>query len=190
MSTIEKLLDALDDSREKLLITIDPLPDEALLVKEAYDDWSVSDILNNIIAWEAELVTGMMRLGQKKRPDRLLQALHDPAKYDKKRYVETQGRNLDQVFLDLQQVRVQVEEWITEFSEADLNNPKRFRALKGNALKDLIGACSYQRENKFLPYLQLFAQQWTLVELEEGNGTIPLPTVDIASQENKHDDTN
>jgi hypothetical protein len=190
MSTIEKLLDALDDSREKLLMAIDPLPDEALLAKQAYGNWSVSDILNNIIAWEAELVTGMMRLEQKKRPDRLLQALQDPAKYDKKRFVETQGRNLDQVFLDLQQVRVQVEEWILEFSEADLDNPKRFRSLKGKALKDIIAACSYQRENKFLPYLQLFGQQWAVLAAEANNDALPLRTVDLTPQENNHDDTN
>ena len=126
MTSKEQLLDALDNSREKLLIAIEPLSDEALQEKQAVGEWSVSDLLVNITAWEAELVTGLMRLGQNKRPDRLLEALKEPSTYDKERFAENQDRDLDQVFLDLQRVRIQVEEWILEFSERELTNPRRY----------------------------------------------------------------
>jgi hypothetical protein len=100
MTTKEQLLDALDNNREKLLVAIEPLPDEALHEKQAVGEWSVSDALINITAWEAELVTGLMRIRQNQRPDRLLEALKDPAEYDKRRFAENQDRDLDQVFLD------------------------------------------------------------------------------------------
>ena len=75
MITKEQLLDALDNSRESLLVAIEPLPDEALHEKQAVGEWSVADVLINITAWEAELVTGLMRIQQNKRPERLLEAM-------------------------------------------------------------------------------------------------------------------
>ncbi len=188
MISIDQLLDALDSSREKLLITLESLPDEALLMKQAVDEWSISDVLNNITAWEAELVTGMMRLRQNKRPSRLLDALQDPKQYDELRHAENQDRDLDQVFLDLQQVRVQVEEWIAEFSERDLNNPQRYQWLGGKALQEIIARASYKREKNFVPHIQLFAQQWILFETEE-DSTIPLTVFSLNTEDNFHEDT-
>ena len=155
MTSKEQLLDALDNSREKLLIAIEPLSDEALQEKQAVGEWSVSDLLVNITAWEAELVTGLMRLGQNKRPDRLLEALKEPSTYDKERFAENQDRDLDQVFLDLQRVRIQVEEWILEFSERELTNPRRYPWLKGKAVKEIIAAAAFEREEKVVPQMEL-----------------------------------
>ena len=53
MTSKEQLLDALDNSRESLLMAIESLPDEALLEKQAIGEWSVGDSLTNITAWEA-----------------------------------------------------------------------------------------------------------------------------------------
>jgi len=190
MITKEQLLDALDNSREKLLVAIEPLPDEALHEKLAVGKWSISDVLINITAWEAELVTGLMRIRQNKRPDRLLDALKDPGGYDEQCFAENQDRDLDQVFVDLQQVRVQVEEWILEFSERELNNPRRYQWLKGKALKDLIAAATFDREKKVVPLLQLYAQQWDILTMETTNGVIPLETLSLDVQENNHEDAN
>ena len=190
MTTKEQLLDALDNSREQLLVTIEPLPDEALLEKQAVGEWSVSDVLVNISAWEAELVTGLMRIRQNKRPDRLLEALNDPSEYDKLRYAEFQDRDLDQVFLDLQQVRVQVEEWILEFTERELNSPRRYQWLKGKALTEIIASTTYEREKKSIPHLQLFAKQWNLLTIEASDDIIPLNPLNIVGQENGHESAN
>ena len=190
MITKEQLLDALDNIRERLLVAIEPLPDEALLEKHAVGEWSVSDVLINITAWEAELVTGLMRIRQNKRPDRLLEALKDPSGYDERRFAENQDRDLDQVFLDLQQVRVQVEEWILEFSERELNNPRRYQWLKGKTLKYMIAAATFEREKKVVPLLQLFAQQWDILTMDTTNGTIPLETLSLADQGNNYEDAN
>lgn len=189
MTSIEQLLDKLDNSRESLLMAMEPLPDEALLEKQAIGEWSISQVLNNITAWEAELVTGMMRLRQNKRPNRLLEALKDPTKFDKQRYAEYQDRDLDQIFLDLQQARVQVEEWILEFSERELNNPKRYKALKGKTLIEIIAEASYERERKQIPHIQLFAQRWSLLETEEDDSRIPLKAVELKRVEDNYEDT-
>jgi hypothetical protein len=188
MKTQEQLFDALDNSREKLLIAIELLPDEALFEKRAVGEWSIDDVLVNITAWEAELVTGLMRIRQNKRPDKLLAALKDPSEFDRRQYAEIQGRDLDQIFLDLQQVRVQVEEWILEFSERELNNPRRYPWLKGKALHEIIASATFEREKKFIPLVQLFSQQWSILAMEAADEIISLEPRNLNVQENNHDD--
>lgn len=189
MTTKEALLDALDNSREGLLMAIESLPDEALQEKLAIGERSVADVLVNITAWEAELVTGLMYLKQNKRPNRLLDALKDPQAYDRLRYAEHQDRDLDQIFLDLQQSRVQVEEWILEFSERDLTNPRRYHWLKGKALSDLIARTTYERENQIVPRLEAFTQQWFARPSNFPVGTIPLVTVDVNATRKNNENT-
>lgn len=187
MSTLEKLLDQLDESREALLVAIEPLPDEALLQKGAAGDWSVVDVLINQTAWEAELVTAFMNIAKKNRPDHLLSALSDPPKYDQKRYAETQERDLDQVFEDLQQVRIQIEDWLLEFSEKDLNDPQRYKWANNQSLSAIIAAVTIQREGAFLPQLQLFAQNWSPDDGESNDLVIPLTAVDISTMDESYD---
>ncbi len=157
---LETLLDALDFSRERLLVAIEPLPDQALLMKNVVGAWSVADILANLTAWEAELVTGMMRLDQGKQPDKLLEALKNPAAYDEERYAENRGRDLDQVFEDFQLVRVKLEEWLEMFSERALNNPKQYRWFAGKSLGKIVAETTYEREGRFIPNLESFAKRW------------------------------
>ncbi len=183
----EQLLDELDNSRESLLVAIEPLPDEALLNKKAVAEWSVVDVLINLTAWEAELVTGLMQIDKNKRPDRLLTALKNPQAYDKLRYEETQDRDLDQVFIDLQQVRIQVEEWLLEFSERDLKDPKRYKWLKGKSLSELIAVTTFKREAKFIPQLALYAHDWQEREIDATAGVIPLTVVNLTNTD-KNDD--
>jgi len=182
MTKTEQLLDALDNSRESLLLAIEPLFDEPLQEKFTIGEWSVTDVLVNITAWEAELVTGLMRLKQNKRPDKLLDALKDPQTYDRSRFEENQGRDLDQIFIDLQQVRVQVEEWLLEFSQRDLTNPRRYHWFKGKALSEIIAATTFERENKIVPQLETFTQQWLARGMDAHSGTIPLSVVDLNTQ--------
>ncbi len=189
MSTTEKLLDQLDTSREALLVAIEPLPDEALLQKGAVGDWSVVDVLINQTAWEAELVTAFMNIDKNKRPDRLLNALKNPQKYDQNRYIETQDRDLDQVFTDLQQVRIQIEDWLLDFSGNDLSNPKRYRWTKNKPLSDMIAAVTFDREKSFIPQLRRYAQGWQEREKDEAKTIIPLTAVDMNPLDENYDIT-
>ncbi|MDX1416387.1 MAG: ClbS/DfsB family four-helix bundle protein [Candidatus Promineifilaceae bacterium] len=189
MSTTEQLLDQLDNSRAMLLTAIEPLPDEALLDKRAIGDWSVADVLINLTAWEAELVTGLMRIKKGQRPDRLLAALRDPQTYDEQRYEETQGRDLDQIFLDLQQVRIQVEEWLLEFSERELKDPRRYKWLKGKPLSEIIAITTFKRELGFVPRISQYSHNWMEQETAANSDLIPLTTLNLKTDTN-HDSTN
>ena len=190
MSTIESLFDALDESRERLLVAIDPLDDEALLQRHVVGSWSVADTLTNITAWEAELVTGLMRLDQKKKPAKLLAALADPAAYDAAQAGDMQDRDLDQVFEDLQLVRIQLEDWLSGFSERDLSKPGRFSSLGGRSLQEIVEAATIKRELAFLPAIEAYARTWAEAEEEMLPGNmIPLASVDPWPQNGENDDT-
>ena len=159
-SVIEQLLDALDSARERLLVALDNLPDEALLAPNNIGSWSVADLLVQQTAWESELVTGLMHISQGKKPARLLAALDNAEEYGRLRYEENKGRDLDRIFDDLPQVRMQVEEWLEEFSEKQLGKKGHFSWLKNRSLADLIAQITYEHELRYLPQVEALAQKW------------------------------
>lgn len=159
-STIERLLDQLDSTRERLLVALDELPDEALLAPNTIGHWSVADLLVQQTVWESELVTGLLRISQGKKPVRLLAALDNAEEYGRLRYQENKGRDLDRIFDDLPQVRVQLEEWLEEFSEKQLSKKGHFAWLKNRALADLIAQLTYEHERRYLPQVEALAQKW------------------------------
>ncbi|MAU01351.1 MAG: hypothetical protein CL608_29775 [Anaerolineaceae bacterium] len=159
-SIIENLLDALDSSRERLLVALDNLPDEALLAPNTVGSWSVADLLVQQTAWESELVTGLMRISQGKKPARLLAALENAEEYGRLRYEENKGRDLDRIFDDLPQVRMQVEEWLEEFSEKQLSQKGHFAWLKKRSLAELIAQLTYEHELRYLPQVEALAAKW------------------------------
>ncbi|VAW33839.1 hypothetical protein MNBD_CHLOROFLEXI01-484 [hydrothermal vent metagenome] len=159
-SEIEQLLDNLDNSRERLLIALNKLSDDALLTPNSVDNWSVADLLVQLIAWESELVTGLMRVSQGKKPTRLLAALKNVAEYGRLRHKENQGRNLDRIFDDFPQVRIQLEEWLEQFSEKQLGKKGHFTWLKNQSLAQLIAQLTYEKEQHYLPQVEALAQKW------------------------------
>lgn len=159
MSLVEKLLDQLDETREQLLVQIAELSDEQLLQPNAVGKYSIADILVNLTVWEAELVTGLMRVDQGKRPSKLLDAMKNRKAYNQKRYQENQGRDLDRIFDDLQQVRMKLETWLDTFSAKTLTDKKRFRWLNGRSLLTLIEELTVQNEKKYLPLIGAYVNQ-------------------------------
>lgn len=190
MSTAEVLLDALDESRERLLMAIEPLEDEALLQKNVFGVWSITDVLSNITTWESELITGLMKLDQNKQPRRLLAAMADPNAYDQAHHDELQDRDLDQIFGDLQHVRIQLEDWLAEFSEKDLTNPKRYRWLNGRTLRSIIAQTTFKREDAFLPAIESFTETWLGERDDLGENVIPVSMVEPLTSEEKNDGAN
>ena len=160
METVLAILDQLDSSRERVLSAIEELPDEALLAMGTVGDYSAADVLALQAAWEAELVTGLMRLDQRKKPEKLLAALAKPEVYDARRYAELKGRDLDLIFDDLQQVRMQLEAWLEEFSERDLMGRNRYSWFGGKSLRQVIMTVCTEREATYVADLERFAQQW------------------------------
>ena len=88
----EEIFEQLDQTRERLLVALEPLPDEAFLQPGVMDSWTMADILAHLTAWESELVTSLQRIKQGKKPARMLAALADVDGYNTLRLEENKGR--------------------------------------------------------------------------------------------------
>jgi len=181
MSALEDLLDNLDAARERTLMALETLPDEALVAPGVIGRWSIADLLSILTAWDAEVVTGLLRLQGGKPPEKLLAALANPDFYNAGRYQDAQGRDLEVVFDDFQGARMHLEEWLGELSERALTDPRHYKALGGQPLGRLIARATYDHEARYLPFLTTFADRWEPEEEEEdAPGVISLATIGFA----------
>lgn len=181
MSALEDLLDNLDAARERTLMALETLPDEALIAPGVIGRWSIADLLTILTAWDAEVVTGLLRLQAGKPPEKLLAALANPDLYNAGRYQDAQGRDLEVVFNDFQGARMHLEEWLGELSERALTDPRHYKALGGQPLGRLIARATYEHEARYLPFLTTFADRWQPEEEEaDAPGVISLATIGFA----------
>ncbi|MGB3713059.1 MAG: ClbS/DfsB family four-helix bundle protein [Candidatus Promineifilaceae bacterium] len=157
---VDEINEQLESSRERLLLLLQVLPDELLSDPGIMEDWSVTDVLTHLIAWESELVTCLMNLDQGKKPARMLAAIADVDGYNARRFEENKGRSLDRVLDDLKSVRVQLEEWLSRFSDRDLNDADRYKWSEGVVLWQIIEANSFGHEGEHLPDLEAFVRGW------------------------------
>jgi hypothetical protein len=178
MSALEELLDNLDATRERTLVALETLPDEALLTPGVIGRWSIADLLSILTAWDAEVVTGLLRLQQGQTPEKLLAAVANPDRYNVARYEDAQGRDLDVIFADFQGARLHLEEWLSELSERALTDPKHFKALAGQSLGRLVARATYEQEARYLPFLAGFAERWEPAE-EDDPGLIAVAGIDV-----------
>lgn len=186
MSALEDLLDQLDATRERTLVALEMLPDEALVAPAVIGRWRIADLLSILTAWDAEVVTGLMQLQGGKTPERLLAALRQPDVYNAQRYQDAQGRDLDSIFDDFQSARLRLEEWLGELSERALIDRGHYRSLGGVPLFRLIAQATYEHEARYLPFLTAFAQRW---EDEAPDEVIALGDIDILGVPGANGDT-
>lgn len=155
----EEIFENLETTRIQLLQALEPLPDEAFYEPGVMDQWSLADILNHLMAWESELVTALQRIKQGQAPVRMLAALKDIDGYNQRRFEEIKGRNIDQILADFHALRLQLEEWLDEFSDKDLNDPKRFKWSDGHPLWKLVEGNSFGHEQQHLADIERFSNQ-------------------------------
>jgi hypothetical protein len=171
MADLETLLDRLDNGRERLLVAIEPLSDEALVAPGAYGLWSVADVLANRAAWESELVTGLNQIDRGKKPERLLRLLEEPRQFDEQTYAENKGRDLDRIFNDFQGARFKLEEWLELLTPKQLFDRQPFQKwLSGRALAEIIAQATYKAEERFIASLEMFAAGWEMRQARMGAG--------------------
>ncbi len=180
MSTLEDLLDNLDAARERTLMALETLPDEALVAPGVIGRWSVADLLSILTAWDAEVVTGLLRLQQGKAPEKLLVALANPDLYNAARYQDAQGRGLDVIFEDFQGARLHLEEWLGELSERALTDSRHYKALNGQSLARLVARATYEHEARYLPFLTTYADRWEPEEAFDEPDAAPENVVALA----------
>jgi uncharacterized damage-inducible protein DinB len=157
---MDDLQERLESSRERLLLLLEALPDEALLEPDAVGHWSIADLLAHLAAWESELVTALMRLQQGRKPEAFLQAIADRDAYNTKRYTENKERDLDRIFADFQGVRVHLEQWVDEFNRRDLNQKGRYTWFPRDTLAEVIARYSIEHEESHLPAVEAYARRW------------------------------
>ena len=177
-----EILEQLDDVRVRLLETLSALPDEAMLQAGAIGTWSVAEVLAHFVNWEAELVTAFNRIDQGRKPERLLQALQDRETYNAVRAEEMKGRDLDRIFDDLQGVRVQLEDWLNEFSETELKGPGRIPGTKNMPLWKLIAEASFEHEASHLAELEIYAERW----LQQADTTVSIDDIEVTKNGNRN----
>ena len=178
MSALEDLLENLDAFRERTLMALETLPDEALVAPGVIGRWSIADLLSILTAWDAEVVTGLLRLQQGKPPEKLLAAVANPDLYNASRFQDAQGRDLDVIFEDFQGARLHLEEWLGDLSERALTDPRHYKGLGGVPLWKIIAKATYEHEGRYLPFLTAFAERWEPEE-EEDAGVITLADIGL-----------
>jgi hypothetical protein len=188
MGQIEQLQEHLGRQRVRLLEAIEPLPDEALLAPNAVAEWSVAGLLGILTAWDAEVVTGLMRLEQNKKPEKLLAALAQSEAYNQRAYADNLTRDLDVIFDDFFRVRRQLEEWLEYFSNKDMASPTRYKWL-GRPLAEVIAEATWRHEASYVAPLQAFAEQWLAANPEAVTGSQYIPLTAV-SEKGDEDETN
>ena len=156
----DHLLEQMELSRIQILEAIESLPDEALVEAEAVGSRSIADFLALQSVWESELITGLLKLDQGKKPSRLLQAMQNSSTYARARVLENRGRSLDDIFKDWQNARIKLEEWIDSFSNKALTDPKKYKHLKGQPLGQIVAKLTFEQESAYAPHVVQFAEMW------------------------------
>lgn len=162
----EEILDQMDNSREAMLVLLEPLPDEALLKSGVLGNWSIADILVHLTAWESEMVTGLLRVDQGKKPERLLAAFADVEGFNNRCIADNSCRDLDLIFADWHNVRLQLEDWLESFGERQLNDPERYGWAQNKALGQYIIENSFEHEIEHLAAVEAFSTRWQTTRRE------------------------
>lgn len=150
------LLNSLEASHEEILSLIDTIPVEDLTRPGTIGDWSVKDVLSHLLIWEAETIKLLFMA----RPNRKPETAHFKTISDDEQnsiwYDQFKDRPYERVWTDFSTIRDQTIERISEFSDADLNNPNLFPWLQGTTLSQLMEGCVLQHEAEHTAAIQ----QW------------------------------
>lgn len=156
-----ELYEKLEETRLRLLQALEPLDDEAFYQEGVMDNWTLADILAHLIAWESELVTALQRIKSGKQPVRMLAALKDVDGYNSLRFQENKGREIDRILADSHGLRRELEKWLAEFSDKDLNDPNRYDWSDGHPLWRLIEGNSFGHELQHIDDIERFSERWS-----------------------------
>jgi len=170
-----ELQETLENARLRSLEAVASLPDEALVAPGVDGERSIRDLMFLLTVWEAELVTGLAKIRQGKKPNRLLDVLANRQDFEALNLQKAAGRSLDRIFDDLQQVQIELEVWLSQFSGRELNDSRGFPWLNGKPLLSLVARASYGYEEAFAPALERFATRW-LQSQHVGLSTIEVNT--------------
>lgn len=156
------LLEALETSHEHLLSLIDGLSPDELTQPGAVGEWSVKDILSHLLIWEAETIKLLYMARLNRKPD----TAHFKTMSDDEQNAiwqkQFKDRPYELVWNDYASIRDQTIERISDFSDADLNNPKLFPWMQGSSLSQLLESFILQHEAEHTSALQRWREKKNL----------------------------
>lgn len=118
-------------SHDQFMEALDGLPEKSLDTKGAVGDWSIKDVINHLSRWEAEMVRLVWQVQQGQKPTTAHMLQSDVDQTNAEWFREGRQRPLENVMEDFAAVRKQTIRRVGEFSDKDLNDTKRFKALLG-----------------------------------------------------------
>jgi hypothetical protein len=141
-----QLVEAVENGRDQLLVTLEGLSDEAQGESGVVGDWSVKDILAHISRWEAELISMLFQAQRGLQPGTAQFSGSSTDELNAKWYKESKDRPLDRVWSDFDGVHEQILRRLDDLTDADLYDTNRFTWLRGKTLASYMASDSYEHE--------------------------------------------
>jgi hypothetical protein len=144
----DEILDALEDSREEFLDTLEGLAEAALLEPGVVGEWSIKDVLAHLVAWETELVKLLWQVHNGDRPTTIHFGKVDVDARNAALYLEFKDRPWERIWADFTAVRKQTIRRVEPFSDSELTEARHFPYLKEKALWEWIAGDSFDHERE------------------------------------------
>lgn len=134
-----ELLDELEDGRVELAELLEDLPDTALLEPGVVGDWSIKDTLAHLTFWEGQLVTLLFQAQRGvDKPSTVHFGKETTDEVNQRIYEASKERPLERIWADWEGVRRQTIRRVSEMSEQDLNDPRRYAWLEDQPLYEWV----------------------------------------------------
>ncbi|NLG99493.1 MAG: ClbS/DfsB family four-helix bundle protein [Chloroflexi bacterium] len=163
-----ELIEALEDTHKEMIELLESLPDEVLLEPGVVGDWSIKDILSHLSYWEGQLVTLLFQTLHGTTQPGTVHFKKDVSvdELNRRWYEAGLDRPLEMVWKDFKGVRKQTLRRVSEFSDRDLADPKRYPWLEGRPLWRWIAADTFEHEEEHSDQIR----EWLDEREERSNG--------------------
>jgi hypothetical protein len=144
-----EVLDELSAARADLLAALAGLTPDQMMRPGVVGFWSIKDLLDHLVAWESEVVTALNQVQNKKMPSIL--KIEDIDDWNEEHYHSNARRLLDTVLKDFEGVHKMLTLMISDISERDLTDNRRYPWMEGEPLAYLIeeNAILHERDHAY-----------------------------------------
>lgn len=164
-----ELLEALEDGRQQMLELLEGVPEPLMPTPGVVGDWSIKDILSHLAYWEGQIVTLLFQVKQGIAKPSTAHFGKETVDQVNQRWFETgRERALDQIWMDWTGVRKQTIRRVSEYSDAELNDPNRWPWLNGRALWEWVAGDSFEHEDEHAVQIQRWLETQDLSEDDLG----------------------
>jgi hypothetical protein len=132
----KELIDTLSTIRADLLQVLNGLTPEQMLQPGVTGIWSVKDILAHLVAWEAEVVTALNQVQNRRVPSII--NIEDIDEWNEEQYHTNRERPLEAILADFEGVHKMLCRMVEDFDERALTDTRRYPWMEGEPLWFLI----------------------------------------------------